>query len=288
MRRFSHGMALLVAVGLFAVPVLTAVAAPVGAEKSVTIGNGLSGTLDLPSGVKNPPVVLMLHGFGSYKDEVGNMYQRLAAALAAKGVASLRIDFAGFGKSDGDTGSITVGGQVKDAETAYKWLVDSKLVNPKRIGVIGFSLGGGISTVLTAQNPGAFKSMVTWSSVGDLEKDFNEELGQEAVDTAYAKGVVGLDLGWRTIVLKKDFFESLKAYDLSALISGYDGAYLAIAGAKDFSSAYAQEFVDSSSAKPKQAWIVPEGDHIYGVLGPDQTMANSVITRTADWFSKTL
>jgi fermentation-respiration switch protein FrsA (DUF1100 family) len=287
MRRLSLGVATLAA-ALIAVPVLMVAAAPAGVEKPVIIGDGLAGTLNIPSGVKNPPAVLMLHGFGSYKDEVGNMYQRLAAALAAKGVASLRIDFAGFGKSDGDTGSTTVGGQVKDAETAYTWLVDSKLVDQKRIGVIGFSLGGAISTILTAQKPGAFKSMVTWSSVGDLAKDFAEELGQEAIDTAYSKGVVGLDLGWRTIVLKKDFFESLKAYDLFQSIQSYNGAYLAIAGSKDFSAAYAQDFVDSSAAKPKEAWIVPEGDHIYGVLGPDQSMANSVITRTAEWFAKTL
>jgi uncharacterized protein len=238
--------------------------------------------------VKNPPVVLMLHGFGSYKDEVGNMYKRLAAALAAKGVASLRIDFSGFGKSDGDTGSTTVGGQVKDAEAAYGWLIGSRTVDAKRVGVIGFSLGGGIATVLTAQHPGWFASRVTWSSVGNFAKDFTEELGEEAVATAYTKGVVGLDLGWRTIVLKKDFFESLKAFDLAALNRGFTGAYLAIAGSKDFSAAYAPGFVASAAAKPKEVWIVPGADHIYGVLGDDQATANSVIGKTAEWFSKTL
>ena len=30
------------------------------------------------------------------------------------------------------------------------------------------------------------------------------------------------------------------------------------------------------------------GDHIYQVLTEDQTMAESVITRTADWFAETL
>ena len=100
--------------------------------------------------------------------------------------------------------------------------------------------------------------------------------------------MVGLDLGWRTIVLKKEFFESLKAYDLGALIRGYTGAYLAIAGSKDFSATYAPVFVDSSAATPREAWIVPGGDHIYGVFGEDQTMANSVINKTADWFAKTL
>jgi len=37
--------------------------------------------------------------FASSKDEVGNMYAREAKALAEKGIASLRIDFAGFGKA---------------------------------------------------------------------------------------------------------------------------------------------------------------------------------------------
>jgi pimeloyl-ACP methyl ester carboxylesterase len=258
------------------------------AETPVTLGNGIAGTLNLPAGVKHPPVVLMLHGFGSYKDEVGNMYKRLAAALEAKGVASLRIDFSGFGKSDGDTGATTISGQVKDAEAAYAWLVGSKAVDTARIGVIGFSLGGGIATVITAQHPDWFKSRVTWSSVGDFTKDFKEELGEEAFATAYSKGVVGLDLGWRTIVLKKDFFESLKAYDLGALNRGYTGAYLAIAGSKDFSSAYAPGFVDAAAAKPKEAWIVPGADHIYGVFGDDQSMANGVINKTAEWFSRTL
>jgi len=50
------------------------------------------------------PAVLLLHGFASSKDEVGNMYAREAKALAEKGIASLRIDFAGFGKKRGRPG----------------------------------------------------------------------------------------------------------------------------------------------------------------------------------------
>ncbi len=254
----------------------------------VTLDNGIAGTLNRPAGAEKAPVVLMLHGFGSSRDEVGNMYARLADALAARGVGSLRIDFQGFGKSDGDTGATTVTGQVADAETAYQYLAGLDWVDPDRIGVIGFSLGGGVSTIAAAQHPAWFKSMVTWSSVGDMTPDFIEELGQEAFDTAAEKGVVGLDLGWRTIVLKQGFFESLGQYDLAQLITEYPGAYLAIAGDQDFSAAYAPGFVESAQADPKEVWIVPGGDHIYGVLTDDQSMADSVIERTAQWFAETL
>lgn len=255
---------------------------------SVKLDNGVVGTLNRPLGVSKAPVVLMLHGFGSSKDEVGNMYARLADALAERGIGSLRIDFRGFGKSDGDTGMTTVGGQVEDAVLAYEYLAGLPWVDPARIGVIGFSLGGGVSTIAAAEHPDFFKSMATWSSVGDFVPDFVDVLSQEAFDTAAAKGVVGLDLGWRTIVLKQDFFDSLAQYDLAQLITQYPGAYLAIAGDQDFSAAYAPGFVESAMADPKEVWIVPGGDHIYGVLSDDQTMADSVIERTADWFAATL
>lgn len=260
----------------------------------VRLENGVVGTLRQPEGLQSgqkAPVVLMLHGFGSSKDEVGNMYARAADALAAKGIGSLRIDFQGFGKSDGDTGSTTIDGQVADAELAYNYLQGVNWVDPARMGVLGFSLGGGDAMILAGNHPDWFQSMVTWSSVGDMPADMEGSVGAEGVATANEKGVVGLDLGWRTIVLKKAFFDSMLPYDLpgmTAKVAEYPGAYLAIAGDQDFSAAYAQGLVDASAADPKEAWIVPGGDHIYQTLTEDLTMSDSVITRTADWFAQTL
>jgi alpha/beta superfamily hydrolase len=268
-----------------------AACAPVSASQPVTLDNGVAGILQRPLGVEmaeKAPVVLMLHGFGSQKDEVGNMYARLAQALAERGVGSLRIDFRGFGKSDGDTGSTTMAGQVEDAEAAYNYLTTLDWVDPQRIGAIGFSLGGGVSTIVAGTHPDWFNSLATWSSVGDMATDMVGSVGQEAFDAAAEQGVVGLDLGWRTIVLKQAFFDSLDDYDLQALIAQYPGAYLAVAGDQDFSAAYVEDFVAASPAEPKEAWIVPGGDHIYQVLSEDQTMAEEVITRTADWFAETL
>lgn len=260
-------------------------------SQSETLEGGISATLRQPDGLavgEKAPVVLMLHGFGSSKDEVGLMYARLADALAARGVGSLRIDFRGYGKSDGDTGSSTITTMVEDAATAYNYLAGVEWVDPERIGTIGFSLGGGVSAISAAQNPDWYKSMATWSSVGDFAKDMEGSVGAEAVATAADKGVVGLDLGWRTIVLKNDFFKSLAEYDIAAAMAEYPGAYLAVAGDQDFSAAYAPGFVEAASGSPKEAWIIPGGDHIYGVLGEDQTMAEEVINRTADWFAETL
>lgn len=257
-------------------------------ESVVTLDGGVAGTLNLPEGATDAPAVLMLHGFGSSRDEVGGMYAREAAALAKEGIASLRIDFRGFGKSDGDTGATTVDGQLADAKAAAAFLAKQPGIDPKRLGILGFSLGGGIATLAAGEEGTPFKSLATWSSVGDFARDLKGSIGAKAVATAEKEGVVGLDLGWRTIVLKKGFFDSLDAHKIDAAFAKYPGAYLAIAGSKDFSAAYPEGFAKLAKGSPKEVWIVPEGDHIFGSLGDDQTMANSVIEKTSAWFKKTL
>ena len=115
------------------------------AETSVTLEGGIAGTLNLPDGKSNAPAVVLLHGFGSSKDEVGGMYARVAKALADKGVASLRIDFRGFGKSDGDAGATSVDLQLEDAKLAVAFLAKTQGVDKSRIGTLGFSLGGAVA-----------------------------------------------------------------------------------------------------------------------------------------------
>ena len=258
------------------------------ADIPMTLDGGISATLNMPDATGPVPAVLLLHGFGSTKDEVGGMYARVATALAQKGIASLRIDFAGFGKSDGDTGATTVDAQLEQAKAAFAVLKGTKGVDPNRMGVLGFSLGGGIATLLASGQPMEIKALATWSSVGDFQADMLGALGQKAFDRAKEDGVVGVDLGWRTIALKQAFFDSLSTYKLDDAISTYPGAYLTITGSKDFSAQYSDRFVGLAKNATKEALIIPEGDHIFGVLGPDQTMADSVIMKTAEWFATTL
>ena len=274
---------------LVGVGVITALPpSAIAGETVVTLENGIVGTLNLPDGTGKVPAVLMLHGFAGSRDEVASIYKREADTLAAKGIGSMRIDFRGFGESNGNAEDLTVDSQLQDALSGLAFLKGNQRVDAARLGVLGFSLGGGIAILAADRESATVKSLVTWSSVGDFHKDMVGDVGQKVFDKAASRGVAVIDFGDHQLVLKKDFFDSLDRFPLAAAIARYRGAYLAIAGAGDFSGAYVEPFVASSAANPKEALMLPCEDHIYHALSYFSSGVEPVIAKTADWFSKTL
>lgn len=262
---------------------------PMTAEESVvTLDNGVVGTLSLPDADSPVPAVLMLHGFASSRDEVGGMYARLAAALAERGIASLRIDFRGWGESGGNMVDSTVSGMVEDAGLAYDYLSGLEAVDPERIGVIGFSLGGGIAVFTAGENPDGYKSMALWSTFGNLRDVFLESLGQDNFDTAASAGEVTIDLGWRMVTLGSGFFSGLEDYDYQTAFPSYEGAMMVVAGTEDGSADFLDWYRENARGELRASYLVEGADHIYNVLTDDQTLADAVIDATAAWFDMSL
>lgn len=247
----------------------------------------IPGTLVLPQADGPVPAVLMLHGYGSSADEVGGMYARLADALAAQGVGSLRIDFAGMGASQASMLDYTYDSMTSDASTALDWLVDQVAVDPERVGVQGFSMGSMIGSHLvgTDERPAAFGS---WSgAIYDGDQFFYDE---ETLAACEAEGQLELDLGFRTILHSCDFFTSnLESTSLSDF-AAFDGALLLVAGTADESvdPAVSENAATASASEDVTLEMIEGGDHIYQVLTDDQTMADGVISTTADWFAAKL
>lgn len=257
-------------------------------EYVVTLDNDIQGTIVQPTVEGKVPVVVMLHGFASTRDEVGEMYKRLAAALGERGIGSLRIDFRGWGESGGEMVESSITGQVEDATTAYNYLTTLEFVDTERIGLIGFSLGGSIAVFSAGEHPGWYHSMALWSASRDVHSAFVEELGQENFDKAAAEGQVTIDLGWREVTLGAEFFTSLTAYDAEVLFPQYQGAFLVVAGSEDASADSLDWYLTQAQGQLRAAFLVDGADHIYGVLSDDQALADTVILATADWFTMTL
>lgn len=254
-----------------------------GAETVVDLPNGIRGTLAVPDSGASGAAVVMLHGFGSSRDEVGGLFAMQAADLAAKGIASLRIDFRGYGESEGELADTTLEGLIADAATARTFLAGVEGVDGARIGVIGYSFGAAVAML----EPDDFKTVVVWGQMGDLQTEFHEFLGQEFYDRAAADGVASADLGWRTISLKQSFFESLARHDLADRFAGYAGPFLTIAGAADPAVNYFDQYL-SLAAGRTDAVVIPGADHMLGVFSDQPEIGQQVIDKTTAWLGQTL
>lgn len=122
----------------------------------------LSGTLTYPVGYnpnKKVPVVIMVTGSGSQNrdEEVFGHKPFLVIAdyLAKCGIASLRYDDRGVGKSvGGDVMNATSKDFAEDADCGLQWLRDSGKFG--KIGVLGHSEGGMIAFMLAADKKADF------------------------------------------------------------------------------------------------------------------------------------
>ena len=113
-------------------------------EKSVLIKGDnydISGIFSYTETVDKMPAVILCHGTGAQKNEVGDLFVILAEKLLQRGIASIRIDYAGCGDSKADQRELTFLGEVEDTKKAYQYICDLDCVDQKNIGILGFSQG---------------------------------------------------------------------------------------------------------------------------------------------------
>jgi uncharacterized protein len=101
------------------------------------------GTLCQPSGSGRSPAAVLVHGFGSFRDELTG-FAELAGRLAEAGITSLRMDMRGCGRS-GTRGLMhPIWDWVNDVRQAVSFLETLPTVAPDRIAAVGMSMGGGV------------------------------------------------------------------------------------------------------------------------------------------------
>ncbi|HUW68612.1 MAG TPA: alpha/beta fold hydrolase [bacterium] len=233
------------------------------------------------------PAVLLLHGFASSKDEVGDLYKTLANALAERGISSLRIDFRGWGESTFPMEQSTTANMLEDANEALIYLLHRKDVS--KVAVHGFSLGCGTAIELAAARPKDIAVMGLWSCITtyDSEYDELEVISPASVQQALTEGKADFDLGWRTITLGKAFFDSLKGHDLAKSYKQFPGKVLIIDGAEDSLVVSLKFFGDIAPARTT-TFAVPDADHIYKVLTDDKVPSTALIDKTLAWYTANL
>jgi len=121
-------------------------------------GITLAGTLTTPQGAGPFPAVVLVQGSGGH-DRDENMlghkpFLVLADALTQRGIAVLRADKRGIGKSTGKFATATSEDFAADTEATVAYLRTLKNIDPKKIGLIGHSEGGLIAPMVATKDTG--------------------------------------------------------------------------------------------------------------------------------------
>lgn len=131
------------------------------AEEEVSYKNSvggfeIGGTLTLPQGPGPHPAVLLITGSGPQdRDETlfgHKPFAVIADRLTREGIAVLRVDDRGVGKTGGDPATSTVEDHATDVEAGLAFLATRPEIDAKRLGLIGHSEGGVIAPVVAARS----------------------------------------------------------------------------------------------------------------------------------------
>jgi len=119
-------------------------------------GIALAGALTIPRGPGPFPAALLIAGSGQQmRDEMvagHSVFLVLADSLTRQGIAVLRADKRGVGKSTGNYALATSADFADDAEAGVAYLKTRREIDRRRIGLIGHSEGGIIAPMVASRS----------------------------------------------------------------------------------------------------------------------------------------
>jgi dienelactone hydrolase len=122
--------------------------------------------LCLPSGSAMVPAAIVLHGCGGFD----TFDHRLAVELPQAGIATLYVDYFAPTPPPGRKGFCGGGGGdafavwQREVVAAAAHLRRQARVEPRRVAVVGWSLGGGLALATSAEHPRLFQARVAFST----------------------------------------------------------------------------------------------------------------------------
>ncbi|MBX0292840.1 alpha/beta fold hydrolase [Hymenobacter sp. HSC-4F20] len=136
----------------------------------------LAGTLTIPAGPGPFPAVVLLSDNGPQNRDVEQQDYRMFGALAdhltRRGIAVLRFDDRGVGKSQGNHFTATTADLVSDAQAAMVYLRAKPLIDQRYIGLVGHGEGGNVALLAAAeQQPATPAFVVSLSGYGVPGRD---------------------------------------------------------------------------------------------------------------------
>ena len=217
----------------------------------------LSAVVQTPDDKTSFPLVIICHGFTGCKNEF--LLVQIAEDLEERGIASIRFDFNGHGKSEGRFEDMTVLNEIEDARHVYEYARDMRGVTS--ISIAGHSQGGVVTSMLAGQlGTKNVKSIALMAPAAVLRDNARagEVLGItcDPVNPPEYVEIFGRKLGRNYITTA----QNLKIYETAAR---YQGPALIVHGTADPLVPYGYGYRYYDTYKNGRIEILPGFDHSF-------------------------
>lgn len=231
-------------------------------------GLTLRGYLELPESASagaRVPLLVMFHGFGGTLSEKHFLLSRLSRRVVEAGVATLRLDFGGSGESDGSFADVTPLTEVLDGQAILGFGRALPEVDPERVGLLGFSLGGFVAACVAGRKASRLALLVLVSAATGTHLKMERLLRE----TGHARRGA-LEVG-------EAFVRDGHALDPVAAVGAYGGPALVVQGTAD-AAVPPQTAERYHAALPGSRLVWVEGaDHAYDAPELFEELAAAVV-----------
>lgn len=295
MHLLKSALTLLVAASLSVVAGSTAQAQT---SADITVMNGdraVPATVVVPDGEGPFPAVVMNHGHGGGRQEGGG-FERLADALGKAGIVTIRMDFAGTGDSKAPWTDQSLSSMISDSDASLAYLLANYPVDPNRLGILGYSMGGRVALTIAQSADSPYKAVGLLAPSANPGKDLlllmaggEAEYGRLYAEAKGEKGYADYttQYGQKQQLSLKWFDELLASRPLEG-IGAYEGPMLVVHGDKDVTIPPAENEAVIAAYPKASAVLVPEADHGYGFYSDQPEVSALVESSFADFFSTNL
>lgn len=211
------------------------------------------------AGAARDDLVVLHHGFASFRTEGLGLFVGLARALCARGFAIASFDRRAHGESDGDFTDITIDTEIEDAVGSLEWLSAHSAIGARAVHLVGMSMGAVIASVAATRTRAPVTSLVLWSPAAVFADEFRRGTVQgRSFSDLERDGYVDF-MGLR---LSQAYVEAAIRFDPYRAARGFSGPVRVLHGADDVivPTSYALRYGDLYGARA-EVTVVQDADH---------------------------
>lgn len=224
------------------------------------------------------PLVIICHGFTSNCQTP--LMNDLSQNIVTQGMATLRFDFNGHGKSDGEFVNMTVLNEIDDLKAVISWAQQQPWV--KDVSLVGHSQGGVVVSMVSGElgyptvraevllAPAAVlrDDALRGNTMGAVYDPWNFK--GDYIELPHAPGTPGLKLG-------RNYVEAAINLPIYETAANYNGPALILQGTHDRVVPYTYAERYNEKIKNSELKLIPDEDHGFSLTSQESSLL------AADW-----